>query len=104
MRNKKREINGTDPTLAGKKDEFVFAKMVDEIRNQKRAGHEEGRNHAFFVDFRFAGPDGDIATGQKNGAGAIESSVQCRVREHFVCRSLLRLEMKQIRIPDIRNT
>lgn len=75
MRGEQGKVDGADPALALEVDHFANADVVDHVRDEEGAGDEEGGEHEFFVQIDFAGADGGVATGEENGAGAVEAGV-----------------------------
>src|SRR5271169_6372661 len=75
VRGEQCEIDGANPSLTLEGD-VTDAVMVDDI------GDEEGGDHEFFVQSRLTGTNRRVASGEQNGAGAVEGGLECGVREH----------------------
>ena len=69
------EVDRADQTLALEGD-MAHAVVVDEIGDEEGAGDEERGEHELFVELDFAVADGGVATGEENGASAVEGGVE----------------------------
>ena len=82
MGEQQSEVDRAYQTLPLEVNDLVNADVVDDVGNQEGAGDKEGGEHEFFVEFTLAGTDGDVATGEENGTGTVESGVEGGLGEH----------------------